>query len=35
MTPYIVNPDGTVTFCPTPEDYAYVQDEERDLQSSE
>jgi len=28
---YVTNPDGTVTFAPTPEDYTYVREEERDL----
>jgi len=35
MRPYVVNPDGTVTFDPTPEDYLVLQEEERDLQSDE
>jgi len=35
MFTYIVNPDGTVTPDPTPEDYEFVREEEADLQSDE
>lgn len=31
MTDYVVEPDGTITFNPDPEDYERIRDEERDL----